>query len=296
MPQQDPSRTESATTKRRNKARNEGNVPKSQELPKVAVLLAGFVAVKLYLEYVGRDLMGLMRWFIRESFHFTPDPANVQELLEMSMLRVAVMIGPILLVVGVAAFACQRLQVGKLWTTKVFKFDLSKHFNIAAGLKRLFVDVQTLIRLGKSIAQASAIGFAVYFVLEDEIPNILPLYYQNVYGVAQYMLQTAGQVMIWVLTPMTAVAAFDLWYTRWDYEENLKMTKDEVKDERKQAEGDQQIKMKQKQKMMAVMARRMMQDVKKSSPTPPTLRWPCSTTPWSRRLRWCWPREPTASP
>jgi flagellar biosynthetic protein FlhB len=78
------------------------------------------------------------------------------------------------------------------------------------------------------------------------------------------MLSTGAQMVIIAMVPMLLIAAADLWYTRWDYEENLKMTKDEVKDERKQMEGDPEIKQQQKSKMLQSMSQRMMQDVPKA--------------------------------
>jgi flagellar biosynthetic protein FlhB len=69
---------------------------------------------------------------------------------------------------------------------------------------------------------------------------------------------------LYALIPMLIIAAADLWYTRWDYKENIKMTKSEVKDERKQMEGDEQIKSKIRQKMMKMSVRRMMQQVPKA--------------------------------
>ena len=80
-------------------------------------------------------------------------------------------------------------------------------------------------------------------------------------GLAAYILSAAARMVAYALIPMLLIAVADLIYTRWDYEEQLKMTKEEVKDERKQAEGDPKVKQHQRQKMMAVMAKRMMQKV-----------------------------------
>jgi flagellar biosynthetic protein FlhB len=78
------------------------------------------------------------------------------------------------------------------------------------------------------------------------------------------MLEMGMKMVKYAMLPMLVIAIADLWYTRWDYEENLKMTKDEVKDERKQAEGDPAVKAQQRQKMMEVMAQRMLENVPKA--------------------------------
>ncbi len=265
MPQEDPSRTESATPKRRNKARDQGSVAKSQEVSKLATIFAGYVALYFYAAYIWEDLQKVFRWYFGGFNDFELTAANIQQIIMQVGFDLAVMTLPVMLFIGLIAYVSLRWQVGKLWTFQhMTKFNLGKHFNIMAGMKRLFLDVQTLIRLGKSILQSLIIGIAAWWVLEDEMGNLLPLYYQEVDFLAAYMIETGGRMALYTFLPMAVIAGFDLWYQRYEYEENLKMTKDEVKDERKQAEGDPIIKNQQKQKMMEFMAMRMMESVPKA--------------------------------
>jgi len=264
MAQTDPSKTEHATDKRVQKAREQGNVPKSQEVSKALVILGGLMAIKLYIGYVGKDLIKIFQWFFREGILIDPTQQNIYRLFLDCSVEIGKMVLPILLAVALVAYVSIRFQVGKLWTTKVFEFKWDRIFNPMAGIKRMFLDIKTFIRLGRSLLQAGAIGVAPYLVLKAEMPNMLPLFYQNAHGLSAYILVTAGKMVFYALIPMLAIAVFDLWYSRWDYSENLKMTKDEVKDERKQAEGDPLIKMKQRQKMLATMARRMFKEIPKA--------------------------------
>ncbi len=259
----DPSRTESATAKQRKKARNKGNVPRSQELGKVVSIMAGMYGLYAWIGILYEELHLVFVRFLRDFGDFDATPESVYGLVNWLAVRLAVMLLPILFFLGFLAFLNMRLQVGKLWTTEVFKFKLSR-FNIISGLKRLFLSPQTFIRLLKSILQAVVIGVAPYLVLKSEMGNFLALYYSDAMGISAYILETSHKMVVYALIPMAVIAAADLWYTRWDYEQNLKMTKDEVKDERKQAEGDPRIKAQQRKKMMQVMARRMMQDVPKA--------------------------------
>jgi flagellar biosynthetic protein FlhB len=151
--------------------------------------------------------------------------------------------------------------VGPLWTTKVFEPKLSQFVNIVGGLKKLIFDVKTIVRLLKSLLSAAAIGLAPYIVLKSKFSLLPSLFYQNVESIAAFILQTGALMVFYALIPMLIISVADLIYTRWDYEENLKMTKDEVKDERKQMEGDPQIKGQQREKMMESMAQRMLQQV-----------------------------------
>jgi flagellar biosynthetic protein FlhB len=262
MAQNDPSRTENATPKRRNKARGEGNVPKSEELPKPLTLLFGLLMLQLYIGTIRTEIENLMKWFFTEGFVFELTPGSVHTLFQSCLYSISVMVLPIMLVIAVAAFITVRLQVGQLWAPKVFKPKFQM-FNVLSGLKKLF-SKEALVRLVKSIFMAAAVALGPYIVIKQAFGEVIPLFYQPAESIAAYVLNAGQTMFYYALTPMILIGIADLLYTRWDYEENLKMTKSEVKDERKQAEGDPAIKNKQRQKMMAVMMRRMMQDVPKA--------------------------------
>ncbi len=264
MPQQDPSRTEAATPKRIRKAREEGNVMKSQEVGKALTVLAGLVGLNFWISYIGKDMMGLFRHFLSTAIlTFSPNITDVVALSFSLAVELARMLLPIMFFIALVAFAALRVQVGSLWTTKVFEFKAAR-FNIFNGIKRMFFSLDTFIRMGKSLLQAACIGIAPWLVIKAEMPKFAALYYTDASGVTAYLLGMGFQVVKYALIPMLIIAAVDFFYTRWDYGENLKMTKDEVKDERRQQEGDPAIKSKQRQKMMQMSVRRMMQEVPKA--------------------------------
>jgi len=259
----DPSRTEQATPKRIRKARDEGNVAKSQEISKAVSIAAGAFALALYIPYMYRQIQTVFLQFLGHSHNFEANQASVYGLFVEVAKSLSILLLPPVLFIGLAVWVCLRAQVGELWTTKVFKFNWSR-FNPINGIKNMIFSGQSLVRLGKSLLQAVIVGYVPYRVLKGEIDNFLPLFNADVFGIANYMLTLSLKMVAWTLLPMFALAAADYIYTRWQYGENLKMTKDEVKDERKQSEGDPAIKQKQKQKMMAIMARRMLQSVPKA--------------------------------
>ena len=264
MGQADPSKTEKATDKRRDKSREEGNVPKGQEMGKTMVLVAGLIAMHAYIGTIGGELKTIFAWFLRTAPITPLDPSNVYALLMDMAYRLAFMTLPVMLFIGLVAYLTQRLQVGALWTTKVFEPKFGKIFNVLGGLKKFMINPKMFIKLGKSLLQAIAIGFAPYLVLKEEIHKVAPLFYATPEGVATYLLTTGSKMVVYALVPMLIIAIADMVYSRWDYEEQLKMTKDEVKDERKQMEGDPKIKGEQRKKMMESMAARMMADVPKA--------------------------------
>lgn len=221
------------------------------------------LGLQLYVGTIRNEMEMLMRWFFQDGFSTELTTGSVYALFQRCMYSLAVMILPIALVVAVSAYIILRLQVGKLWAPKIFKPKF-KSFNIAAGLKRLILTKDALIRLVKSILMAGAVAIGPYIVLKRAMSEVLPLFYQAPINIAAYILKAGQTMFYYALVPMLLIGIADLLYTRWKYEENLKMTKSEIKDERKQAEGDPVIKSKQRQKMMAVLQRRMMKDVPKA--------------------------------
>ncbi|MBU1003327.1 MAG: flagellar biosynthesis protein FlhB [Proteobacteria bacterium] len=260
----DPSKTETATDKRRKKARSEGNVPKGQELSKTLVLLAGLIGLWAYLGVIGRELKIIFAWLLSSAPGTVLSPSGVYTLLTDLATRLAYMLLPVMLFIAFVAFITQRLQVGALWAPKVFEPKFGKCLNVIGGLKKIMITPDTLIKLAKNLLQAIAIGFAPYLVLKEEITKVGPLFYATTEGIAVYILSIAAKMVVYALVPMLIIAIADTWYTRWSYEEKLMMSKDEVKDERKQMEGDPKVKQAQRQKMMNAMAARMMQSVPKA--------------------------------
>lgn len=259
----DPSKTEKATPKRRDKTREEGNVPKSQEVSKAVTTAAGVLGMALYIGVMVRYIENAYRYYLTQCFHIKVDAQSVYQILISAAAALGAILMPVLLFIGLAVWLSLRIQVGKLWTTKVFEFKWNR-FNIINGLKGMFFSAQTFVRLGRSLLQAGVIGLVPYFIIKGEFDNFLPLYYASAAGVGEYMLRTGLVVVMYTMVPMFVIAVADLWYTRYTYEENIKMTKQEVKDEHKQSEGDPMVKQRQRQKMMQMIGKRMLNDVPKA--------------------------------
>ena len=261
--QKDPSRTEEATPKRVKKQREEGNVPKSAELGKAVSLVGGMMALSVWIGPMSEAIKNVFRRFLVHSWEFDPNPQNVYVLTQELMIELCKIIMPILFFLAFLGFLAQRIQVGKLWTTKVFKFKWQR-FNILKGIKQMMLSPQTALRTIKSLLFAIILCIIPGWIIWQEHENFLPMYYATTEGVAAYMLQMAFKLACYALVPILAITAFDVWQSRFAYKEGMKMTKDEVKDERKQADGDPVIKNKQRQKMMQMVMKRMLQDVPKA--------------------------------
>ncbi|MDR3362079.1 MAG: flagellar biosynthesis protein FlhB [Desulfovibrio sp.] len=261
--QQDPSRTEDATPKRREKQRNEGNVPKSQELGKAISLIGGLIALYVWIGPMSEEIKSIFRRFLTHAWGFEPNAQNVYALSIDLSWNLCKILMPILLFLAFLSFFAQRLQVGKLWTTKVFKFKWQR-FNIFKGLKQILASPQTLLRTLKSLLFAVILAVIPGYLIYKQYENFLPMYYATSEGVAVYMLQMGLHLASYALLPIVVITVFDVWQSRYAYNENMKMTKEEVKDERKNAEGDPTVKAQQRKKMMEVVTKRMMQDIPKA--------------------------------
>ncbi|MBQ7585826.1 MAG: flagellar biosynthesis protein FlhB [Desulfovibrionaceae bacterium] len=261
--QQDPSRTEEATPKRKKKQRAEGNVPKSAELGKAVSLTGGLIILTLWIGQLRSALDEVFMQFLDCSRIFEVNPENIYNLSIELSFKIAYMILPILLFLALLAFISQRIQVGKLWTTKIFKPKLSR-FNLVNGLKRLLISPQTILRILKSLLFSLTLAIIPALIIYDEHENFLYTYFETPEGIAIYMLELGFRLAKYALLPIILIAAFDVWQSRYAYKESMKMTKDEVKDERKQAEGDPQIKNQQKRKMLQMSMKRMIKQVPKA--------------------------------
>ncbi|MDR1946772.1 MAG: flagellar biosynthesis protein FlhB [Desulfovibrio sp.] len=260
----DPSKTEAATPKRINKAREEGNVAKSQEVTKAVSVLAGLIGLSVCINYMAVEFIRLFRHFLGSApSYINMGEASLYELGLYLTLVLTKTVLPSVLFIGLLVYISLRAQVGRLWTTKVFEFKLER-FNLLSGLKRMFISPDTLVRLFKSLLQALFIGLAPVLAVKDETAKFSTLYYMDAAGTAVYLLEIGSKMVFYALIPMLVIAAADLIYTRRQYAENLKMSKDEIKDERKQAEGDEKIKAAVKSKMMKMAGRRMMREVPKA--------------------------------
>jgi len=266
MADRDPERTERATAKRTEKAREKGSVPKSGQLTKTVVLIAGYIGLRLSIGSMYDEMREIWRWAFGPGLINELTRSDIMSMLLMLSKHLALMLLPILLFVAAVAYVTLRLQVGSLWQPKIFNPDWSRvmKFNFGAVLGIFKLDPHKLIPVARQLGQAAAIGFAPYLVLKKEFASFPLLFYNDAASLTAYFLTTAQTMMLYAFVPMVLIAAADTWWSFHDYNENLKMTKFEVKDEVKQSEGDPKVKAKQRQKMMMFMQMRMIKQVPKA--------------------------------
>lgn len=258
-------KTEPATQKKLDDARKEGQVAKSREIANAFTLMAFFLILKFYVGTIGINMMQLFAIFydkipdVTTYYYGNMPETDVQLVFRTMLLRVMLIIAPILALGLVIAFICDVVQVKWKPTLKPLmpKFG---NLNPIKGVKKI-ISLNSLVELLKSILKLGLIGYVCYSFLKDKWVYLLNLYDITLMQGLQLIAQTVTDLGIRVAAVYMIIAFADYVYQKVKFNNDMKMTKQEIKEEYKQSEGDPQVKATIKQKMREVSMRRMMQDL-----------------------------------
>ena len=252
-------KTEKATPKKRNKARSEGNVAQSQEVGTVAILTCGVLGIYFFGSSIVRYLSQTMLYFFRESAGADVNQAWISYTLARLISGTFITLAPFLIILIITTFAVSYLQIGFLMTTKSLKPKLS---SLKPSLKKLnFLSKDKLVTLGISVGKLAVIGLVTYMTIKKELASFIPLMDQTVGQLWLFICKLAFRIIMKACMIMVLLAVIDYVYKRWKYEDDMKMTKQEVKDERKMQEGDPEVKGRIRGKQRQFAMQRMMADV-----------------------------------
>ncbi len=258
-------KTEEPTAKKLDDARKEGQVAKSKEIGNAFSLLALFLVLELYLGIMGtRFLQGFSAVYnqipsVVKMYNGDLPTASIHALIRTMMLQLVLIILPILLVGFIVAFICDLVQVKWKPTSKPLKPKFSK-LNPLKGFKRFF-SANSIVELIKALAKLAVIGYVVYSYLRERLGQVFILYDISLNQAIALIGEIVTDLGIRIAAIYMIIAFLDFGYQKWKYKEDMKMTKQEVKDEYKNQEGDPQVKSKQKQRMREASMRRMMQQL-----------------------------------
>ncbi len=256
----DPSKTEKPTGKKLGKSREEGQVAKSQEISSAFILIAGLA---FFFFAGGRFFDGpaeVMRYFFQYAMLLEINPATVYNLFLLTVRQMFYLLAPFLLLMVFVGLVANLMQVGFKITPKALKPKLSK-LNPISGFKSKFLSLRPLVELVKSCLKIGLLGYIAYSVYRQNFAGFFSLLNQPVGIILTFIAQVAFQILWRCGLLMLVLALFDYIYQRWDFMENQKMSKQEVKDEMKQAEGDPQVKSRIRSMQMSAARQRMMQEV-----------------------------------
>ncbi len=252
-------KTERATPKRRSDARREGNVAKSPDFSTALVFLAAVIALLVYVPSIYFSLAQLMIDLLGYGTRYAVDHQGVPIALRADISNVFYGLLPIILIAMVIGLFSSFLQVGFLFTPNVLIPKLSK-INPLTGIQRLF-SLQGLSMLIKSIIKILFIAGAIYFALNGSITQLAQLMYATPGVIMQNYASRSFNVLIDVAALYAALSVLDFFFERFRFERSIKMSKQEIKDEAKQQEGNQQVKGKIRERGRLIAFRRMMKRV-----------------------------------
>ena len=258
-------KTEPATQKKLNDARKEGQVAKSREIANGFSLLALFLILRFWVGNMGNRLLAVFHVIYNRIpdvitfWHGSMPEADTQFVFRQMLIQAGLTVAPILLIGVVVVFVCDVVQVKWKPTFKPLRPKFSK-LNPIKGFKK-FVSLNSLIELLKSIVKIILIVYVCYNYLQDKWAMLLNLYDVSLMHGLQLIAQTVTDLGIRIAAVYMIVAFADLIYQRIKFKNDMKMTKQEVKEEYKQQEGDPQVKNKIRNKMMEASRRRMMQNL-----------------------------------
>lgn len=258
-------KTEPATAKKLDDVRKNGQTAKSKELITSISLLSLFILVKIYVGTVGQKFTEVFQE-IYQTFDKIIDNSNngmrmadAVGVVQKVMMSVVSITAPIFIIAVVISFICNALQQKWMVTAEPLKPKFSK-LNPLNGFKRIF-SFKQLFELLKSIAMLLIIGVMAYVTIKDKV-NVLLTFYDISLNTA---LSTIGDIIVDLGIKISAVFLIvgfvDLFYQKFKFKNDNMMTKQEVKDEYKNTEGDPQVKGQIKRKMAEISRRRMMEQL-----------------------------------
>ena len=252
-------KTEDPTPRRLEKAREEGQVPRSKELGTMMVMISGSAGLLFFGGVIGGALKEAMRHNFKLERGHIFDTGQMLEHLGESAQTVALSLGPLLAILAVAAFLGPVMVGGWLVSGKAVSPQISR-MNPAKGLKNMF-SMRSLIELVKSVAKVSLVLLIALAILDLRTEDLLAIASESPNKATEHVLWTLGWSFFLLSCATIVIAVIDIPFQLHDHQKKLRMTKQEVKDEFKETEGKPEVKQKVRQLQREMTQRRMMEDV-----------------------------------
>jgi flagellar biosynthetic protein FlhB len=258
----DQERTEQATAKRREETRERGQVARSQEVVSAGILAAGL----LFFYFGGSTLlmktMDMMKSGFREAGRVDLTADTGTALIITCLFKGFEILFPLLIAVVVAAVLGNVLQFGFMLTAKSLEPKIEK-ISPARGFQRLF-SLRSLVELAKGLIKIVVVGGVAYFIIRRELDFLMPLADQSIWGMLAYIGGVCFKLLLAMTIVLVVLAALDYAYQRWEFEKSIRMTKQEIKDEYKNTEGNPLIKARIRRIQREMSQKRMMAQVAKA--------------------------------
>jgi flagellar biosynthetic protein FlhB len=255
-------RTEPATPKRLEEARKKGQVPRSIDLSMVAVCISAATAIYL----LGQSASGKFAELMRNGLSLRAEQAVGEDVIWPALTNAGsqalIYILPILGATFVAALAAPLAIGGWNFSGQALMPKFSK-LNPATGLGRMF-SARGAVELGKGLAKVSVIGLIAWVLLKGLTPQMMGLSSEPLNGAIGHAAQLAGYALLVLTFGLVVIAAVDVPFQLWQHGRDLKMTRQEVRDEYKESEGSPETRGRIRDAQRALARGRMMQEIPKA--------------------------------
>lgn len=252
-------KTEPATPRRREEARKKGQVAKSAEIGTAIMVLSGFLLLHSLGPYVVGHLKETVHYFLQNMSTWEGDSSGLQALFLVALTQLAWIVGPILLTLLVLGVISQVIQVGFMASVEAIKPKFSR-INPLEGFKRIF-SKRALAEFSKSILKVGLVGYLVYVQVRKNLQWLRQLSLLELEQSASLMENSVYNLGLQVGLLLLIIATADYWYQRREFEDSIKMSKEEIKEEYKQMEGDPLIRSQIRQRQRQMASQRMMQAI-----------------------------------
>jgi len=253
-------KTEEPTQKKINDSRKEGQVWKSKDLSGVAVFLVGLATVQMIWPMVDREVRMLFSFGFDRLSHPEDLEKAALEMLTMGLRSVMILSIPVGIACAMIGAIVEFLQVGALFSPKAIMPKFEK-LDFIKGMKNL-VGKKQLVELLKNLLKMGLAGYVVWGAVSSRLTMVVETVRNDVPAIMGVLGELVSAIAMRVGLLFAAFGIFDVWWQRRTYYEDLKMTKDEVKKEYKQSEGDPHHKAKRKEMHQEILESAQMESVK----------------------------------
>lgn len=256
-------KTEAPTDKRRSEAREKGTVAKSTEVNSVVVLLAALVLLKIFGPWMIKEMSACLADYFSSISDKEMTITRVVSISAHSLVLMLRVMLPVIMGILIVGIIANIIQIGFLFTMQPLIPNLNK-IDPVSGFGRLFSG-QSLVETIKNIVKLVIIGSVAYWTVIAEFPKIMVLADASVGAIFSFTAATAYKIVFRVSLVLVILAILDYAYQRYQHEKKLKMTKQEVKEEHKQMEGDPHVKSRVRSLQREMARRRMIQQVPRAT-------------------------------
>ncbi len=255
-------RTEPGTSRRREEARKKGQVVRSREITTTAVLFASVIILYFYSQYMLNQLADVMDRFLSGSGTYNLTQESLISLIIEIGKGIFITIAPLIIAIPLIGIVSNILQTGWFVSTESISPNLSK-INPLDGAKRFF-STTAVAELVKSLLKLAIVSYVAYVTLRAEVENVPLLLDTDTNGIFIYLGKISFKVLLRSCWVLVVLAVIDYVYQKWEYEKSLRMTKQEIRDEMKDIDGNPMIKSRVRSVQREMARRRMMAEVPKA--------------------------------